>query len=107
MSRFAFALAVGFLTGQSASFGQAPDFRAAREEAVRYFSDYLRIDTVNPPGNETRGAKFLQSILAKDGIPSEIFELEPGRGNLVARLKGSGKKKPVLMMIPPEAPPML
>src|SRR6516162_9163109 len=75
-----------------------PDFGAAREEAVRFLSDYLRINTVNPPGNETRGAKYLQSILAREGIPSEIFELVPGRGNLVARLGGSGAKKPVLIM---------
>ena len=76
----------------------APDFAAARDEAVRYLSEYLRIDTVNPPGNETRGAKYLQSILKREGIPSEIFELEPGRGNLVARLTGSGSKKPILIM---------
>jgi acetylornithine deacetylase/succinyl-diaminopimelate desuccinylase-like protein len=76
----------------------APDFTAARDEAVRYLSEYLRIDTVNPPGNETRGAKYLQSILKREGIPSEIFELEPGRGNLVARLPGSGAKKPILIM---------
>src|ERR1044071_9692879 len=75
-----------------------PDFAAARDEAVRYISEYIRIDTVNPPGNETRGAKYLQSILQREGIPSEIFELEPGRGNLVARLKGSGAKKPILIM---------
>ena len=75
-----------------------PDFGAAREEAVRFLSDYLRIDTVNPPGNETQGAQYLQSILAREGIPSEIFELVPGRGNLVARLSGSGAKKPLLIM---------
>jgi len=76
----------------------APDFSAARDEAVRFLSDYLRINTVNPPGNETRGAQYLQSILAREGIPSEIFELVPGRGNLVARLKGNGAKRPVLIM---------
>jgi acetylornithine deacetylase/succinyl-diaminopimelate desuccinylase-like protein len=76
----------------------APDFAAARDEAVRYLSEYLRIDTVNPPGHETRGAKYLQSILNREGIPSEIFELEPGRGNLVARIKGSGANKPILIM---------
>src|SRR5579862_4495136 len=75
-----------------------PDFDAAREEAVRFLSDYLRLDTVNPPGNETRGAQYLQSILAREGIPSEIFELVPGRGNLVARISGRGGKKPLLIM---------
>jgi len=76
----------------------APDFRAARDEAVGFLSGYLRIDTVNPPGNETRGAQYLQSILEREGIQSEIFESAPGRGNLVARLKGNGRKKPMLIM---------
>ena len=75
-----------------------PDFGAAREEAVRFLSDYVRIDTVNPPGNESRGTEYLKAILAKEGIPSETFELVPGRGNLVARLKGNGSKKPVLIL---------
>jgi len=87
-----------FLTEPYVYGASAPDFREAREEAVRFLSEYLRIDTVNPPGNETRGAQYLKSILAREGIPSEIFELAPGRGNLVARLKGNGTKKPVLIM---------
>ena len=78
--------------------GSVPDFRAARDEAVRFLSGYLRIDTVNPPGNETRGAQYLKEILAREGIPSEIFESVPGRGNLVARIKGNGARKPLLIM---------
>jgi acetylornithine deacetylase/succinyl-diaminopimelate desuccinylase-like protein len=75
-----------------------PDFDAAREEAVRFLSDYLRIDTVNPPGNETHGTDYLKAILAQEGISSETFELTPGRGNLVARLKGNGSKQPLLIL---------
>ena len=91
---------LGSASGEPAYLYAAPmpDFNAAREEAVRFLSDYLRIDTVNPPGNETRGAQYLQSILAREGIPSEIFELVPGRGNLVARIGGSGAKRPLLIM---------
>ncbi|HZT28448.1 MAG TPA: M20/M25/M40 family metallo-hydrolase [Bryobacteraceae bacterium] len=76
----------------------APDFRAAGEEAVRLLSGYLKIDTVNPPGHETRGAEYLKQILGREGISAEIFESAPGRGNLVARIKGNGAKKPVLIM---------
>ena len=76
----------------------SPDFDAAREEAVKILSGFVRIDTSNPPGSETRGAQYLKSILDREGIASEIFEMEPGRGNIVARLKGNGKKKPVLLM---------
>ena len=75
-----------------------PDFQAARDETVKILSEFIRIDTSNPPGNETKGAEYLKGILDRDGIPSEIFELEPGRGNIVARLKGNGKKRPLLLM---------
>jgi len=76
----------------------APDFAAARDEVVNILSGFVRIDTSNPPGNETKGAEYLKSILDREGIACEIFEMERGRGNIVARLKGSGKKKPILLM---------
>jgi acetylornithine deacetylase/succinyl-diaminopimelate desuccinylase-like protein len=76
----------------------APDFSAARDEVVKILSGFVRIDTSNPPGNETKGAEYLKAILDREGIASEIFEMEPGRGNIVARLKGNGKKKPLLLM---------
>src|SRR6185295_2637242 len=47
---------------------------------------------------ETALLRHLKSILASDGIASAIFESEPGRGNLVARVKGSGEKQPLLLM---------
>jgi len=80
------------------SVASTPDFDAARTELVDILGGFVRIDTSNPPGNETRGAQYLKSILDREGIPSEIFEREPGRGNIVARLKGSGKKRPILLM---------
>ena len=75
-----------------------PDFRAARDEAVQNLQAMIRIDTSNPPGNETKLAEYLKGILDKEGIASEIIALEPSRGNLVARIKGNGKKKPLLLM---------
>ncbi len=75
-----------------------PDFAAARDEVVKILTGFVRINTSNPPGNETKGAEYLKSILDREGIASEIFEKEPGRGNIVARLKGNGKKKPILLM---------
>jgi acetylornithine deacetylase/succinyl-diaminopimelate desuccinylase-like protein len=75
-----------------------PNLQTTREEIVTNLVGFVRVDTSNPPGNETKGAQFVKAILDKEGIESEIFELEPGRGNLVARLKGSGKKKPLLLM---------
>ena len=75
-----------------------PDFDAAREETVRILSGFIQVDTTSPPGNETKGAEYLKRFLDREGIPAEILALEPARGNLVARLKGNGKRKPLLLM---------
>src|SRR5215208_4923264 len=81
-----------------ASGSSTPDFTAAHKEAVEILTNFIKVDTSNPPGNETNGAQFLKTHLDRAGIFSEILELEPGRGNLVARLKGNGKKRPLLLM---------
>src|SRR5262245_47408866 len=75
-----------------------PDFNKARDEAIQILQGLIRIDTSNPPGNETKAAQYLKGILDKEGIPSEIIALEPARGNLVARIKGNGKAKPILLL---------
>ena len=56
------------------------DWNAVEKEAVNILSRYLQINTVNPPGNETEGAKFLQEILKKEGVESDIYESQPGPG---------------------------
>ena len=68
------------------------------DEAIHHLQEYLRIDTVNPPGNEIEGVKFFKRTFDVEAIPSQIFEPSPGRGNLLATLKGDGKKKPVLLL---------
>jgi acetylornithine deacetylase/succinyl-diaminopimelate desuccinylase-like protein len=70
--------------------GGGIDWAALGEETVDLLRRYLAIDTTNPPGNETAGARFLAEVLAAHDIPSEIAEAAPGRGNLVARLPGDG-----------------
>ena len=70
----------------------------AGQEAARLLSGYLQVDTANPPGNETRGAQYLAGLLQKEGIPSEIVEFAPGRGSLMARLKGNGSEKPLCLL---------
>lgn len=76
----------------------APDFPAAHRELIEILSGFIRVDTSSPPGNETKGAEYLKRILDRAGVASEILALEPDRGNLVARIKGSGRKKPLLLM---------
>ena len=75
-----------------------PDFEAAHRENVTNLQRFVQIDTTNPPGNESKAAKFLKVLLDREGIPSEIVENVPGRGNLIARFKGNGEKKPLLLM---------
>ena len=59
---------------------------------------YVRIKTVNPPGNEINGARFLAQQLAEAGVKSEIIESAPGRANLYARIKGK-KSGDALMLL--------
>ena len=66
------------------------DWKALGDETVDLLRRYLMVDTTNPPGNETEGVGFLEGVLARDGIESETAVLAPGRGNLVARLRGDG-----------------
>lgn len=73
------------------------DWTALGEETVRVLRGYLRIDTTNPPGNETAGARFLSDLLARDGIESRLIESASGRGNLIARLSGDGTERPILL----------
>ena len=74
--------------------GRAPDFDALAFEAAERLAEYIRVRTVNPPGNETAGARWMQQVLAREGIPAQIFESSPGRGNLYARLPGNGSRRP-------------
>lgn len=67
-------------------------------EITSFLSELIRINTTNPPGNETNAAKYVQQYLANDGFQSEIIESAPGRGSLVTRLKGTGEKPNLLLL---------
>jgi acetylornithine deacetylase/succinyl-diaminopimelate desuccinylase-like protein len=75
-----------------------PDWSRVQTEVIDILAGLVKIDTSNPPGNETKAAEYLKGILDREGIASQIFEGAPGRGNLVARLKGNGRKRPILLM---------
>jgi acetylornithine deacetylase/succinyl-diaminopimelate desuccinylase-like protein len=74
------------------------DWDQLLKEAIHHLQEYIRINTVNPPGNEVEGARFLKKIFDAESIPCQIFEPSPGRGNLLATLKGNGKKRPILLL---------
>ncbi len=73
----------------------------AGPEAVEVLQGYLRVDTSNPPGNETLAAQHLQALLAADGISARLVEVAPGRSALLARLDaqaGAPAQAPLCLM---------
>ena len=77
------------------------DWDAISKEGQVILADYLRINTSNPPGNEIGAARFLKSILDKEGIEARILDsaaFEGKHANLYARLKGNGKKKAIALV---------
>ena len=67
------------------------DYAKLREETAQRLSEYIRINTSNPPGNELAAARWLADVIAKEGIRGMILdtaELGPGRANFYARLPG-------------------
>ena len=78
-------------TAQGERLGNLPD------RAVDWVQEYIQIDTINPPGNEIDGARFLAGIFEAEGIPYEMAESAAGRGNIWARL--SGGNEPALVLL--------
>jgi acetylornithine deacetylase/succinyl-diaminopimelate desuccinylase-like protein len=74
------------------------DWQALEREALTHFRSILRIDTSSPPGNETQAARYLEAALSEAGIDSELYAFDPARASLVARVRGNGSKRPLLLM---------
>ncbi len=78
--------------------GAADDNRPLGERTRQYLTDLIHLDTSNPPGHETRVAEYLKQVTDSHGIQGELMGSDPRRMNFVARLKGSGKGRPLLLM---------
>ncbi|MBI2185939.1 MAG: M20/M25/M40 family metallo-hydrolase [Acidobacteria bacterium] len=76
----------------------APDWTRLEPEILRHFQALVRFDTSDPPGNEQPAGDYLGQALEKEGIAVQTFTLAPNRPNVVARLKGNGSKRPLLIM---------
>jgi acetylornithine deacetylase/succinyl-diaminopimelate desuccinylase-like protein len=96
MIAFVFFMSLATPARSQQSPGASAEIRNA--EALTFLTALVRIDTSNPPGDEIKAANYIKSVLDREGIASEIFESAPGRANLVARIKGNGSKKPLLLM---------
>jgi Acetylornithine deacetylase/Succinyl-diaminopimelate desuccinylase and related deacylases len=75
-----------------------PDWVRVGDETVALLQRLIQFDTRNPPGNELPLARFLVSTFESAGIPVQLFEPTPGRGQVVARLSGSGARRPVMLL---------
>src|SRR5438876_106511 len=82
------------------AWGQAPkiDWAKQKSEILAHYRSLIQIDTQNPPGNESKVVEYLKKVLEGEGIPTKTFSMDPNRGNLVARLKGNGSKRPLLIL---------
>jgi acetylornithine deacetylase/succinyl-diaminopimelate desuccinylase-like protein len=80
------------------ALSQTPDWSKVNEEAMRHFQALVQIDTTDPPGNETRVVEYVKKVLDAEGIPAIVAAKDPARANIIARLKGNGSKRPLLIM---------
>ena len=74
------------------------DGAAARDEVVAHLRRLIQFDTTNPPGNELPVARYLETVMVAAGIAVRLLEPAPGRGAVVGRLRGTGARKPVLLL---------
>jgi acetylornithine deacetylase/succinyl-diaminopimelate desuccinylase-like protein len=79
---------------------QAPviEWKAQEAETLRHFRALVQIDSSNPPGNETAVVNYLKKTFDAAGIENHVYAYEPSRANIVARIRGNGTKRPVLVM---------
>lgn len=92
--RFAFLLAA--ITFSAAA--QTPDWSRVNPEAMRHFDALVRIDSTDPPGNETRVVDYVKKVFDAEGISYVVVAQDPARANIIARLKGNGSKRPLLIV---------
>jgi acetylornithine deacetylase/succinyl-diaminopimelate desuccinylase-like protein len=74
------------------------EWEGALWDTVAHLQALIRLDTVNPPGDEIRVARYLDDVLRGAHIETTLLEPAPGRGAVIGRIPGSGGARPVLLM---------
>ena len=72
--------------------------KEVEDEVTHFLSEMIRINTTNPPGNETAATKYVAENLGGEGFECEFFESAPERGSVITRLKGTGEKPSLLLL---------
>lgn len=78
------------------SFAQTPDWPKVNAETLKHYSELIHIDTT--AGNETSVVDYVKKVFDAEGISYKVLAKDPGRANIVARIKGNGGKKPLLIV---------
>ena len=71
--------------------------QSIEDEALAWLQEFIRIDTINPPGNESRAVEFIGKMLDAEGIAWQSAESAAGRGNIWARLEGGDEPALILL----------
>jgi acetylornithine deacetylase/succinyl-diaminopimelate desuccinylase-like protein len=76
----------------------AVEISTLRQEVTELLQELIRVDTTNPPGNETPAAELLRDYLEDSGVECELYAKIPERANLVARIPGRGDGPKLLFL---------
>src|SRR3984893_9529575 len=98
MRMFSALVALLAMAAGLVAWAAGDDNRSLGGRTRQYLVELIRLDTSNPPGNESKVATYLKQVADTNGIPAELLGSDPKRLNLVARLKGNGKNRPLLLM---------
>ena len=93
---FALLFAAAAVCALEAQRPAAVDWNKVRPEILQHYRALVQLDTTS--GHETLAVNYLKKVLEAEGIPTQTFALNPNRANLVARLKGNGSKRPLLIL---------
>lgn len=74
------------------------DWSVIEAETVERLQTLIRFDTTNPPGNELPLAQYLVKVLEEEGIATTLLIPVPGRAAVIARIKGNGTRRPVMLL---------
>src|ERR1700676_2031978 len=96
--RHCFLRSTALLAFCALSQAQTVNSPQVNAELLRHYQALVRIDTTDPPGNETKAVEYIRQVLDAEGIPVIVTAKDPERANLIARLKGNGSKRPILLM---------
>jgi len=91
-------LVCGLLSVSPFTTAVEPDWQRFESDALNTLVDLIKLDTSQPAGNEHLATDYLGKRLKAEGIAYQVFEAEPGRTNIVARIKGNGTKRPLLLL---------